>query len=59
MLTQMTQADWVLTVEVFRIVRSKREEPGHDDRKFLDALHYFTTHNIMWRALPAEFGPCK
>ncbi|MGB6176793.1 MAG: hypothetical protein WBF43_10770 [Methylocella sp.] len=22
----------------------------------LEALHYFTVHNITWRALPAEFG---
>ena len=42
--------------EVFRAVRCKRGEPGHDDRKFLEALHYFTVHNITWRALPAEFG---
>src|ERR1700680_4777859 len=27
-----------------------------DDRKFLEALHFFTVHNITWRALPAEFG---
>ena len=33
-----------------------RGEPGHDDRKFLEALHYFTVHNITWRALPSEFG---
>jgi transposase len=23
---------------------------------FFEALHYFTVHNITWRALPAEFG---
>ena len=34
----------------------ERGEPGHDDRKFLEALHYFTVHSITWRALPAEFG---
>jgi transposase len=28
----------------------------HDDRKFLEALHYFTLHSITWRALPLEFG---
>ena len=55
MLTQMTEEDWSIAVEVFRAVRSKRGEPGHD-RKFLEALHYFTVHNITWRALPAEFG---
>jgi transposase len=56
MLTQMTEEDWSIAVEVFRGVRSKRGEPGRDDRKFLEALHYFTVHNITWRALPAEFG---
>jgi transposase len=56
MLTQMTEEDWSIAVEVFQAVRSKRGEPGHDDRKFLEALHYFTVHNIAWRALPAEFG---
>ena len=56
MLTGMTEKDWQIAVEVFRAVRSKRGEPGHDDRKFLEALHYFTVHNITWRALPAEFG---
>jgi len=24
--------------------------------RLLDAIHYFTIHNITWRALPAEFG---
>ena len=57
MLTRMTERDWEIAVEAFRAVRSKRGEPGHDDRKFLEALHYFTLHNITWRALPAEFGP--
>jgi transposase len=57
MLTGMTEEDWDIAVAVFRAVRSKRGEPGHDGRKFLEALHYFTVHNITWRALPAEFGP--
>jgi transposase len=56
MLTQMTEEDWSIAIEVFQAVRSKRGEPGHDDRKFLEALHYFTVHNITWRALPMEFG---
>ena len=56
MLTRMTEEDWSIAVEVFQAVRSKRGEPGHDDRKFLEALHYFTVHNITWRALPVEFG---
>ncbi len=27
-----------------------------NDRLFLEALHYFTLHNISWRALPERFG---
>ncbi len=56
MLTQMTEEDWAIAVEVFRGVRTKRGEPGRDDRKFLEALHYFTVHSITWRALPEKFG---
>jgi len=56
MLTRMTDEDWAITVEVFRAAKSRRGEPGRDDRKFLEALHYFTVHSITWRALPAEFG---
>ena len=46
----------MIAVVVFQAVRSKRGEPGRNDRKFLEALHYFTADNITWRALPAEFG---
>ena len=56
MLTQMSNADWEIVVEAFRAARSRRGDKGRDDRKFLQALHFFTVHNITWRALPAEFG---
>src|SRR4249920_935706 len=56
MLTTMSDADWAIVVEAFRAARSRRGDKGRDDRKFLEALHYFTVHNITWRALPAEFG---
>ena len=56
MLTGMTERDWLITLELFDAVQSSRGEPGHDDRKFLEAIHYFTVHSITWRALPAEFG---
>ena len=56
MLTKMTEEDWEIILEVFDAGQSQRGEPGHDDRKFLEALHYFTVHSITWRALPAEFG---
>jgi transposase len=56
MLTRMTDEDWEMVVQVFRAVRSRRGDKGRNDRRFLEALHYFTLHNINWRALPAEFG---
>lgn len=56
MLTAMTEDDWAIVLQVFRAVRSRRGDKGRDDRKFLEALHYFTVHNITWRALPVEFG---
>ena len=56
MLTGMTERDWSIALEVFDAAQSSRGEPGHDDRKFLEAVHYFTVHNITWRALPCEFG---
>jgi transposase len=42
---------------VFEACRSRRGDKGRDDRRFLEALHYFTLHNVTWRALPKEFGP--
>lgn len=56
MLTRMTNEDWAVALTVFRAVRSRRGDKGRDDRKFLEALHYFTVNNVSWRALPAEFG---
>src|SRR5690242_1552804 len=56
MLTEMTDAEWEIVVEAFRAARSRRGGRGHDDRKFLEALHYFTVNNITWRSLPTEFG---
>src|SRR3954462_12913000 len=59
MLTRMTDEDWERVVQVFRAVRSRRGDKGRNDRRFLEALHYFCVHNITWRALPAEFGNWK
>src|ERR1044071_7928097 len=56
MLTGMTDEDWKRVVQVFRAVRSRRGDKGRNDRRFLESVHYFTLHNITWRALPAEFG---
>ncbi len=56
MLTRMTDADWGVVLRVFAASRSRRGDKGRDDRAFLEALHYFSVHNISWRALPREFG---
>src|SRR5258707_14006924 len=56
MLTQMTDAYWEIVVAAFLAARSRRGDKGRDDRKFPEAVHYFTVHNITWRALPGEFG---
>jgi hypothetical protein len=53
---EMTESDWSIVLEVFDAAQSTRGEPGHDDRKFLEAIHYFTVHSITWRALPSEYG---
>ena len=45
MLTRMTERDWAVALEVFRAARSRRGDKGRDDRRFLEALHYFTVHN--------------
>ena len=56
MLTGMTERDSSIVLEVFDAAPSSRGEPGHDDRQFLEAIHYVTVHSITWRALPSEFG---
>jgi transposase len=56
MLTGMTEEDWAIALELFQAACSRRGAKGRDDRKFLEALHYFTVHSITWRALPVEFG---
>ena len=56
MLTRMTDEDWEMVVQVVRACRSRRGDKGRNDRRFLEALHYFCVHNITWRALPEAFG---
>src|SRR6202051_3723009 len=56
MLTAMTEEDWTIVLRVVAASRSRRGDKGRNDRKFLEALHYFVVHNITWRALPEKFG---
>jgi hypothetical protein len=45
MLTRMTERDWAVVLRVLRAACSRRGDKGRDDRKFLEALHYFTVHS--------------
>ncbi len=49
MLTGMTEDDWAVVLEVFGASQTRSGEPGHDDRKFLEEVHYFTVHNTAER----------
>ena len=56
MCTKMTERDFGLALEVFRGCLPRVGAKAKNDRLFLEALHYFTLHNITWRALPERFG---
>jgi transposase len=56
MSTKMTEGDWKVALEVFRSCLPRRGEKSKTDRRFLEALHYFSVHNVSWRALPERFG---
>lgn len=56
MSTRMDEEDWAQTLAVFRACLPRRGRKGEDDRRFLEALHFFTVENVRWRALPERFG---
>jgi transposase len=56
MLPGMTQDDWAITSQVFAAAQPRRGQPGRNDRNFLEALQFFTVHDLTWRALPATFA---
>ena len=56
MSTKMNKGDWKIALEVFRVCLPRRGAKAKNDALFLEALHYFTVHNISWRALPERFG---
>lgn len=56
MSTKMSEGDWKVALEVFRVCLPRRGAKAKNDALFLEALHYFTVHNISWRALPERFG---
>ena len=56
MSTKMDEDDWTHTLAVFRACLPRRGRKAEDDRRFLEALHFFTVENVRWRALPDRFG---
>src|ERR1700683_1846315 len=56
MSTQMDEDGWVHTLVVSRACLPRRGRKAEDDRRFLEALHFFTVENVRWRALPERFG---
>jgi transposase len=56
MLTKLTEENWTIVLRVFEASLPRRGDKAKDNRRFLEALFYFTVHNVTWRALPAEFG---
>ena len=54
--TKMDEEDWAHTLAVFRACLPRRGRKAEDDRRFLEALHFFTVENVRWRALPERFG---
>jgi transposase len=57
MSTKMNEEDWTDTLAVFRACLPRRGRKAENDRRFLEALHFFTVENVRWRALPERFGP--
>ena len=42
----MTEEDWTIVLRVSRHRGRSAGDKGRNDRKFLEALHYFVVHNI-------------
>ena len=46
MSTKMDENDWAHTLAVFRACLPRRGRKAADDRRFLEALHFFTRHRL-------------
>ncbi|MBG0792627.1 hypothetical protein IYY11_04165 [Methylocystis sp. H62] len=46
MSTRMDEEDWAHTLAVFRACIPRRGRKADDDRRFLEALHFFTVENV-------------
>ena len=51
MSTKMSEEDWAHALAVFRACLPRGGRKAGDDRRFLEALHFFTVENVRWRAL--------
>jgi len=49
MSTKMTDTAWQIALEAFRVCLTPRGAKAWNDLLFLEALHYFSVHNIAWR----------
>src|SRR5271163_4665855 len=56
MSTKMDEDDWAHTLAVFRACLPRRGRKAEDDRRFLEALHFFTVENVRWRGRPEQKG---
>ena len=56
MSTRKDEEDWTHTLEVVRACLPRRGRKADDDRRFLEAMHFFAVENVRWRALPERFG---
>ena len=52
----MSEEDWEHMLRVFRARLPSRGRKAVDDRKLLEALHFFTLENVRWGAPPKEYG---
>ena len=57
MSTRMDEEEWAHTLYVFEACLPRRGRKAEDDRRFLEALHFFTVENVRWRALPGALRP--
>jgi transposase len=52
----MTVSDWEAVLVICQNCLPSIGRKGADDRLFLEAMHFFATGNVSWRALPERFG---
>jgi transposase len=51
--------DWGHTLAVFRACLPRRGGKAENDRRFLEALHFFTVANVRWRACQIVLRPLE